>query len=294
MLQNIGLILEGGGMRGAYTAGVLDAFFDNGIKFSYIIGVSAGANNGANFVAEQRGRSKKVFVDHVRDERYMGLKNLIREGSYFGMDFLFDLLPNKLEPFDYETFYNSPVCFKVCVTDCESGQPVYIEHKDYNPRFFMEKVLRASSSLPFISQPVEIGGRKYLDGGMTDSIPINKAIEDGNPYNVIVLTRNKGYRKEPSRFNFLTKIFLRKFPELIKRINNRYLRYNKCLDYIEQLERAGRVFIFRPVKKIVVERLERDIEKLRQLYEQGYDETIKRLNDFKDWLDDISRDSTTG
>ncbi|WP_242847915.1 patatin-like phospholipase family protein [Inediibacterium massiliense] len=289
ILQNVGLVLEGGGMRGAYTAGVLDAFMDEKIKTSYIIGVSAGANNGADFMSDQRDRNKKVFVDIVKDPRHSGLLNLCREGSYFGMNFIFNTVANELIPFDYDTFYNSPVTFKVCTTDCKTGEAVYFSHKDFEPKYFAQKILRASCSLPIISSAVEIKGRKYLDGGMVDPIPIQKSIEDGNKYNIVILTRNKGYQKKPSRFHFIMKAFLHKYPEVGKALKNRYKKYNDCIDEINRLEEAGKVYVFRPQKELFVNRLEKDIEKLNDLYEQGYYEAMEQMDSFKNWITNIKK-----
>lgn len=221
MVNNrIGLVLEGGGMRGVYTSGVLDAFMDKNIKFPYVIGVSAGANNGANFVAEQRERNKKVFIDYVDHKEYSGFKHWILGNSYFNMDFLFNTLPNELVPFDYETFLNSPTIFKVCATDCKTGCPVYFEKAESkgNGSKFIGKVLRASSSLPIISQPVKINGKLYFDGGIADSIPLDKSIEDGNKYNVVVLTRNEGYRKEQQILGLYSRHYLKRYPKILHAI----------------------------------------------------------------------------
>lgn len=289
--RKIGLVLEGGGMRGAYTSGVLDAFMDADIKFPYIIGVSAGANNGTSFVSGQRGRNKKVFVDMVNDKRYLGISNLLKQGSYFNMDFLFDEIPNRILPFDYETFHQSTVTFKVCVTDCKTGQPVYFKHRDYDPEYFAQKIMRASSSLPIISPPVEIGGKKYFDGGLADPLPIEKSIEDGNIYNVAVLTRDKSYRKGPSNnVGLIAKITLRKYPQIIEAIKNRYRRYNYCVEKIIDLEKKGYVYVFRPKKELIVDRYERNVSKLNNVYEQGYKETKDQINDFREWLRNIEKD----
>lgn len=287
MDKNIGLILEGGGMRGAYTSGVLAAFMDESIKFPYVIGVSAGASNGANYVSEQRERNKKVFIDHVKDKEYSGFKHWIKEKSYFNMDFLYDKLPNKIVPFDYETFEKSEVVFKTCVTHCKTGKPVYFEKNDFDAKYYGEVILRASSSLPIISQPVEINGELYYDGGITDSIPIEKSIEDKNEYNVVILTRNKGYRKNAQKLGLITKRRLKKYPQLFQAINTRHIRYNKVLDKIDRLESENKVFIFRPIKEIKVDRLERNTSKLNDLYEQGYKETIRQMDSFKEWINNI-------
>src|SRR5690554_453186 len=280
MDKRIGLVLEGGGMRGAYTSGVLSAFMDKGIKFSYVIGVSAGANNGANFVAEQRERNKKVFVDYVSHKDYSGFRHLINEKSYFNMKFLFDTLPNELVPFDYDTFFNSPTIFKVCVTDVETGHPKYFEKsQSKDNKEFMNKVLRASSSLPIISPPVEINGKLYFDGGITDSIPIEKSIEDGNQYNVVVLTRNNGYLKEKQKLGVYSKHYLRKYPTILQAIKKRHIKYNITLEKIANLEREGYIFVFRPIAPLMVDRLEKDSLKLNDLYNQGYKETLERMEE---------------
>lgn len=285
MNHKIGLVLEGGGMRGAYTAGVLTAFIDKEIFIPYVIGVSAGANNGANFMSRQRNRGRRVFVDHVGHKKYLGLGNLIREGSYFGMDFLFNELPNELEPFDYKTFYNSKAVFKVCATNAETAEPVYFSHKDYDSRFFMEKILRASSSLPIISRPVTIDGHKYFDGGIVDPIPIKKSLQDGNSHNIIVLTRNYGYRKEPEDMGIILKrVFAVRYPKLMSAIEKRHEVYNSSLDEIERLEKKGYAYVLRPKKKLMVDRLEKDISKIADLYDQGYNEAMDRIDELKQWL----------
>ena len=288
--DKIGLILEGGGMRGAYTSGVLDAFMDENIKFPYVLGVSAGANNGANFVAEQRERNKKVFVDYVGHKDYSGFKHLIQDNSYFNMEFLFDTLPNDLVPFDYETFLNSSTTFKVCVTDCETGHPVYFEKSQSNGdgKTFMSSVLRASSSLPLISQPVEIKGKLYFDGGITDSIPLDKSIEDGNKFNVVILTRNEGYHKEPQILGLYARHYLKKYPRVLHAIETRHIKYNITLEKVKDLEEEGFVYAFRPIEEIVVDRLEKNIDKLNALYEQGYREAMGQMDDFKRWLENIA------
>lgn len=282
-----GLVLEGGGMRGAYTSGVLAALMDEKIKFPYVIGVSAGANNGANFVSEQRERNKKVFVDYSNHQEFSGIKHWLFGDSYFNMDFLFDTLPNKLVPFDYETFHNSPTIFKVCVTDCETGLPYYFEKSESKDKGkdFMNKVLRASSSLPIISEPVEINGKLYFDGGITDSIPLDKSIEDGNQYNIVVLTRNEGYRKEPQILGLYSKHYLKKYPKILHALETRHIKYNITLEKIKDLEEEGFVYVFRPIAEIKVDRLEKNIDKLNELYEQGYSETMSKMKDFKQWLE---------
>jgi predicted patatin/cPLA2 family phospholipase len=277
-------VLEGGGMRAAYTAGALDAFLDEGIDLRYVIGVSAGANAGSDYVAGQRERNHRVFVEHAADRRYAGLGNVLRERSWFGMRFLFETLPDELAPFHYEDFRSSPRTLVVGVTDCATGEPAYLTQHDHDARWFVGTVLRASSSLPVLSPPVNIEGRLYTDGGVSDPIPIAKAIADGHRRNVVILTQNAEYRKEPQKLGFVASLALARHPALRRALRARHDRYNACLDRLAQLEREGAVFVLRPVRPLVVDRMERDVTKLDALYRQGYEETRARSAGLKEWL----------
>lgn len=284
------LVLEGGGMRGAYTSGILEAFMKENIDFSYIIGVSAGASNGASFISKQKGRNKKVFVDYVSHKEYSGFKHWIREKSYFNMKFLFDTLPNELLPFDYDNFFSSETIFKICTTNGETGKPEYFDKRDIKDKPMSNLILQASSSLPIISMPVEINGIKYFDGGIVDSIPIKKSIEDGNKYNVIILTRNKDYRKGKQKLGFYFRSHLKKYPKVLEAIEKRHIVYNHTLDEIERLEKEGLIYIFRPIATINVGRMEKDSEKLLDLYNQGYKEAMEQMDDFRKWIATISNE----
>jgi predicted patatin/cPLA2 family phospholipase len=279
-----GLVLEGGGMRAAYTAGVLDAFLDEGILLPYVIGVSAGANAGSDYVARQRERNHKVFVDFVADRRYAGPRNLLAERSWFGMDFLFETLPDELAPFDYPLFQGSSSLMTVAVTDCATGRAAYFRQRDHDPRWFVQTVQRASSSLPMLSPPVEIDGRFYLDGGVADPIPLGRSIDDGNRRNVVVLTRNEGYRKSAPRLGPLTGLTLRRHPAMRQAMAERHLKYNATVERLAALEKGGEAFVLRPLRTLEVGRMERDTTKLEALYRQGYDETRERLPDLRKWL----------
>jgi len=285
VLENTGLVLEGGGMRGAYTAGVMDYLMRQKVKFPYVIGVSAGGNNGADYVAEQRERNKRVFVDLVEDERYCGFKNLIRDGSYFDMDFLFKKLPHDLAPFDYKTFGESDITFKVVVTNSETGKTEYFSKDDFDTRFFAEEILKASISTPVLSKPVEIDGSYYFDGGATDPIPLEKAMEDGYENNVLILTKHKSFRLEKSRRrNIIIRLLLRDYPKLVEKLKERYKIYNRCIEWINRLEEEGKVFIFRPQEKTDIGSLDHDKEKLKELYDEGKRETKNRFAEFKKWV----------
>ena len=274
-------------MRGAFTAGILDFFLKKEIKFPYVIGVSAGANNGANFIAEQYERSKRIFIQHSQDKRYMGLNRVVKEKSYIGMKFLFHDLPYDIDPFDFDTFASSDTEFKVVVTDCKTGMPAYLSHKDYDPEFFIRKVLRASSSLPLLCPPVYINGKCYLDGGISDSIPIRKAMADGYQNNILILTRDKSYRKKPSKLQRVLKFKYRKYPNLVEIIQKRHIRYNEKLNYIEKLEDKGQVFVFRPEEEIDIKVLENDPEQMLKLYKRGYELASEKYDRMDKWLNSI-------
>lgn len=282
-MKNLGLVLEGGGMRGVYTAGVLDFFMDKQLYFPYVIGVSAGACNATSYIARQRGRNRDVEIEYVRDSRYLGFRNFIKTKSIFGMDFVFNDIPNNLNPFDYETFFNSTEKFYAVATDCETGVPVYYEKSQCNNDDLLT-IVKASSSLPLVSPFVEYDGKKLLDGGITDSIPIKRAISDGYQKCVVVLTRNAGYRKKPGKYNGFINRKYKKFPKLIEAIHNRYKMYNETLDFLEELEKQGKVFIIRPIEPIQVNRIERDKDKLLKLYEQGYREASETLEKLNAWI----------
>lgn len=266
--NNTGLVLEGGALRGIFTAGILDFFSQNELFFPYVIGVSAGGVMGTSYISRQIGRNKTTTINYVGDKRYLSFRNYFKEGSMFGMDFIFNRLPNELEPFDYETFYNEPTEFKIGATDCETGNQVYFSKAGSTKTEFM-KFLIASSSMPFLSPMVEINGKKMLDGGLSDSIPIKQSIKDGNHKNVVILTRNKDYRKSPFKPLFLAKIKYRNHKNIIHCLLNRHLVYNATMDLIEDKEKSGEVFVIRPENPVTVRRLEKRKHKLLELYEEG-------------------------
>jgi predicted patatin/cPLA2 family phospholipase len=282
--EGVGLVLEGGGMRATYTAGVLDAFLDEGIALPYVIGVSAGANAGADYVAGQRERNYRVFVEFATDRRYAGYVNLLRERSWFGMRFIFEMLPDELAPFDYEALRDAAQTLVVAATDCATGRPRYFCQHDYDARWFVHAVHRASCSIPVLSPPVEIEGRRYLDGGVSDPIPIERSISDGNSRNVVVLTRNEDYRMSSQSMGLWSRLALARYPAIRRAALERGAKYDACLDRLASLQRSGEAFVLRPIRPIVVGRLERDPVKLDALYRQGYDETLECLPALRAWL----------
>ncbi|WP_425447981.1 patatin-like phospholipase family protein [Dethiothermospora halolimnae] len=276
-MKNIGLVLEGGGMRGVYTSGALDFFMDKGLYFPYTIGVSAGACNSLSYISRQRGRNKIVTIDYIDHPRYISYKNLIKKKSIFDMDLVFDEIPNKLEPFDFDRFHSSSEEVAIGVTNCITGEPDYFYKSKCKD---ILKVVRASSSLPLAAPMINIDGKEYLDGGIADPIPIKKSISDGNDKNILVLTRDKTYRKSPVKLKKLIEFKYSDYPGLIEAMTSRYERYNETLDYIETLEKEGKVIVIRPSEPPNVSRLEKDKGRLTDLYTQGY-------NDAKELYDKI-------
>ncbi len=267
MIGANGLILEGGGMRGVYTAGVLDFFLDKNIFFDTCYGVSAGACHCCSYLSKQRKRAFETNVNYLKDKNYCSFYSLVKTGDLFGVDLMYNQIPNKLHPYDFEAFDNNPSVFKVVVTNCKTGKAEYITIKDLHEDII---AVRASSSLPLLARIVEIKGEKYLDGGIADSIPLGKAIEDGSSKNVIILTQHPGYRKDPNKMLPLIKIKYKAYPKLIETIEKRHINYNESLDLIEEEVKAGRAFVIQPKKPVKLGRIEKDKEKLTALYEEGY------------------------
>lgn len=263
-----GLILEGGGLRGVFTCGVLDCFMDNGIRFPYTVGVSAGACNGLSYISHQRGRAKYSNIDLLEKYNYVGLKYLITKGNIIDFDLIFDKFPNEIIPYDYDKLATCDEHFEMVTTSCITGKACYYEEKK-NPERVIE-IVKASSSLPFVSPITCVDGEPMLDGGIADSIPIMRARELGYDNNVLVLTRNRGYRK-PDKEIKLASLFYRKYPAMQEAIRQRNKTYNELLSMIEKMEDEGTITVLRPQRPLEVNRMERDVKKLLALYEEGYE-----------------------
>jgi predicted patatin/cPLA2 family phospholipase len=266
-----GLILEGGGLRGNYTAGVLDAFLEGGVEFPYIIGVSAGAGMGCSYVSKQRGRNLEILKKYRRDPRYLSLRSFIRTGNLFGLDFIYHDIPRRLVPFDFETFNKAACRFVTVCTDCESGEAVYFENEEE-----LLTVLKASSALPYISKMVAYRGGKFLDGAIVDAIPLPKAIEAGYKNNVVIMTQPAGYRKKEEPHP-PPRLFYRNYPNLIRALGRRVAIYNRAAEFAEEEARAGRALIIRPSLDLGVTRTEKSVEKLVRLYELGLADSREAL-----------------
>lgn len=261
------LVLEGGGMRGVFTSGVLDNLMDRGIRFPYTIGVSAGACNGLSYMSRQRGRAKFSNIDLLAKYHYIGLKHLLKKRNILDFDLLFDRFPNEILPYDYPTYFASPERYEMVTTNCLTGEANYFEEKHDKERVI--DIVRASSSLPFVCPITYVDGIPMLDGGLADSIPLLRAHAQGFTNSLVVLTRNRGYRKEIHGTR-CPRFIYRHYPQLQQTINRRSLVYNQQLELVEQMEDAGEITVIRPQRPIEVNRMERDVKKLTALYEEGY------------------------
>ena len=281
MVMKTGLVLEGGGKRGIYAAGVLDVLLENNIWADGLIGTSAGAVNGCSYVSNQYERNLRYNIRFAKEKRYMSIYSLITTGNVVGTDFAYNIFPNKLEVFDYDAFEKSPVAYYVTCSNVETGKAEYIQCKSLRGKNM--DYLRASASLPYVSQIVEIDGKKYLDGGICDSIPL-KAFQDmGYEKNLVVLTRPRGYIKKPEN-NLLANLYYRKYPAFVTALRNRYAVYNRTLKYIEQQENQGNILVLRPSESIRVGRMEQDPERLKQMYELGKNDAGQMLDAIASFL----------
>ena len=281
MSEMKGLVLEGGGFRGMYTCGVIDVFMENGICFDEVVGVSAGAAFGCNIKSKQIGRALRYNKRFCRDSRYSGLKSFIKTGDLYNKEFAYGIVPTSLDPFDTKTFRENPLKFTVVCTDIHTGNPVY--HEIQNGDATDIEWIRASASIPIVSKPVKLDGYELLDGGVSDSIPVNWMLERSDK-TVIVLTRDKSYHKEPMKYIHLLKKAFKEYPNLQKALENRYIVYNKTLDEIEQLEREGKVFVIRPSKPIACAMIEKDPDHLQEIYDIGRRDALHYLEDLKKYL----------
>lgn len=271
-----GLLLEGGAMRGLYTAGVLDIFMENNIKIDGIVGVSAGALFGMNYKSKQIGRVLRYNKKYAGNRNYMGFYSFLTTGNIMNEDFCFKRIVNELDPIDYETFKKTNVEFYVVVTNIETGKAEYIKIDDLKDRNNLE-ILRASGSMPFVSKPVIVNNKKYLDGGIADSIPIDKIMSMGFDRVIVVLTRPISYRKKKTNQTF-PKIYYRKYPNFAETINNRYEKYNEELKKISELEKKEKIFVIRPSKLVKIKRIEKNSDKLQEMYDLGKEDTFNLLD----------------
>lgn len=283
-MYHAGLVLEGGGMKGIYTVGVLDFFLEKGIEFTSVYGVSAGACHMLSYISKQPGRARDVSVDYLDSRHYCSLESLILTGNVFNTEMCYHLIPDYLYPFDNDTFKSYAGRAYSVVTNIATGQAEYMRIRSYPED--IDKV-RASASLPLVARSVEIDGQLYLDGGLSDSIPLQRSIVDGNRKSVVVMTKEVGFRRQPADPKMLALVKTRyvKYPRVAELMAQRHKVYNECLDYIDDLERRGQAFVIRPQHKNNVGRIEKDKDKMLALYQEGYDEAAARYEDLMRFLE---------
>ena len=277
-----GIVLEGGGMRGMYTCGILDVLMENHIYLDGMVGVSAGIAFGCNYKSRQAGRALRYNVRFSRDKRYSGMMSLLKTGNYYNAYFAYKLVPTHYDVFDYNVFEDTPMeCYAVCF-DVNTGEGVYqlLDHVDED--FF--EWIRASASMPVVAQPVQVGGRLLLDGGLADSIPLEFMMGKGYDRNVVILTREEGYRKTAEHGMWLMKPMLRKYPKVIEALKHRPAMYNQQLQVVREQERKGNAFVFRPLKPLNVSRTTHDAKEMNRVYQQGREEALARLDELKKFL----------
>ena len=276
-----GLVLEGGAMRGLFTAGIIDVMMEAGVEPDGLIGVSAGAAFGCNYKSRQPGRAIRYNKRFAKDSRYSGVRSLLLSGDYFNAQFGYHVVPFKYDLFDISTFEQNPLTFTVVCTDVETGKAVYhdITHVDYDELEW----LRASASMPLASRIVNVGGHQLLDGGVSDSIPLEYFERQGYQRNVVILTQPKGYQKGHNRLMPLMRIALRKYPQMIKAMDERHLMYNHQLDYVAKAEQEGRCLVIRPEEKLPIGHISHDPEQMQRVYDMGRktgEQYINRIKDF--------------
>lgn len=268
-MYQAGLVLEGGGMKGVYTAGVLDFFLDKGLEFSHVYGVSAGACHMCSFLSKQRGRALDVNIDYLDTKYYCSARSLLLTGDLFNVDMCYSLIPDYLHPFDHDAYAKYQGKAYAVVTNIRTGRPEYLRMQDMRKDII---AVRASSSLPLVARNVKIGDELYLDGGISDSIPLKKSIMDGNRKNIVIMTKEEGYQRTQTSHAQLALIKARylKYPKVYDLMEKRHVYYNNTLRFIERQKENGQAFVIRPKKAGNVGRIEKDREKLIALYEEGY------------------------
>ncbi len=280
--MGVGLILEGGGMRGVYSSGVLDCLLNNNIEFDHVYAVSAGAANGVSFISKQPRRSFNINVKFCHDKRYLDMMGIFTE-DMFKMDFAFKVIPEKYFPFDNETFKNSKSKMVTVTTNCITGAPNYFDVNDMDNDYHY---VMASCSLPVVTKPVFLDGVPHLDGGITDPIPLKHSIDYGNEKNVVILTRPIGYLKKPqgNASSVIGRLKYKHFPRLLRAAAKRADVYNEQLRLVEREVDSGQALVMRPASTMGVERTERDPIKLMALYRLGYNECQERIDEIKKFI----------
>lgn len=278
-----GLVLEGGGMRGLFSAGVMDVMMEHDIRFDGIVGVSAGASFGCNYKSHQIGRVLRYNVRFKDDPRYMGLRSLLRTGDLVAAEFSYHTLPKELDVFDFEAYNNDPAEFHVVCTDVMTGEPVYHRLDKMNDEGL--EWIRASASMPLVSKPVPIEGQLLLDGGISDSIPLRYFQSQGFERNIVILTQPKGFFKKKTKLMPLFHLFVRRYPAIIEAMGRRHLMYNEELSYLEEQEQKGNILLIYPQDIVPIGRTEQDEQKMRHVYAMGREKAEEMLNEIIRFLE---------
>lgn len=285
MRHRIGLVVEGGGMKCAYNAGILDAFLENEIAFDYCIGVSAGAGNLASYLAGQKGRNLRFFTEHIHSPQYFGLRSFLKTGNLFGLQYIYGTLirADGKDPLDYDAIRHNQTRYEVVVTNAESGQAEYygkemLHQDDYH-------LLMATSAIPAVCQPVVLGGKPYYDGGLSDAIPVERALSQGCDRLVVILSKNRGYQREPQKFHFLYSRLCRKYPKVVEAIDHRHEVYNRNLQKVFDLEKNGQAFVFAPTSAIHMSTYSMKEKTARDLYAMGIQDFADARQKMKSFLE---------
>ncbi len=282
-MSKIGLVVEGGGMKCAYSAGVLDAFLEEGIHFDYAIGVSAGSANAISYLSGQKGRARRFYTEHISDPMYFGMKSFLKTGNLFNLQYIYGEISasNGKDPLDYDTFLKDQTEFYMVATSAKTGQPVYFAKDQVTKDDY--RIIMASSAIPAACKPVEIDGKKYFDGGVSDSIPVAHALEHGCDKVVVLLSKRRDFIKTPEKNKALYTLLCRKYPKTIEALNNRHIMYGKCQSLTYELEKQGKAFIFAPSKAFKMSTYAMDKEANQALYDLGiadYEEEKGKLREF--------------
>ncbi len=277
-----GLVLEGGAMRGLYSAGIFDVLLENGIEFDGLVGVSAGAAFGCNYKSRQPGRAIRYNKRFARDWRYCSFRSLIKTGDMFGGEFCYHYLPEKLDYFDVDAFDNNPMVFYAVCTDVETGQPIYKRLMQHG--YECNEWIRASASMPLASRVIDINGIKVLDGGISDSIPLKFFNKQGYNKNIVILTQPDGYEKKKTKLMPLIKYDLREYPKFLEAVTNRHIMYNEQLRYVKEQEANGLALVFRPKQKIAIGHVCHNPEIMQSVYDSGRQDALERLEEVKAFI----------
>lgn len=281
-MKKMGIMIEGGAMRSVFAAGVLDFFMEKGIEVPNVLAVSAGAYAGMNYVSGQKGRAVEAVIKPLEKKKYMGPATFFRKGTFFDMDYLFDVVPKKLAPFDFQAFTDSAKKFIINTTDCVTGKCVY--HKDFESEDQFWKICRAANSMPFISRISRIDNVPMLDGGMADALPIAKALEEGWEKILVILTRKSDYRKKYRHlYMLMIRLLYHRYPAFVRTVAGRAQKYNQCLKNIEEMEKQGKALVLRP-SKLAISNNESDVGVLMDYYQHGYEEAMGREEEIWDFL----------